>query len=81
MVDFFSGACATNFVQVLPDYWRIRFSVLEAAVKAVVANHGATVRQESVIVGFTPEAALAKTLAALEQGRSCCVTSISTDHM
>ena len=61
--------------------WRVRFPVLEEAVRSVCAARATAVCPDSVLVGFTAEGALQRTLAALEEGRSCCVTAIRQDHM
>ena len=50
----------------MPGYWRIRFTELEAAVRSVCAAQGFEIREDSVLVGFTPEGALERTVSALK---------------
>lgn len=58
------------FEQIMPGLYRTKFSCIEEAVAEVCAHNNTNIRGESVIVGFTVEEVLRRTVEALDQSRA-----------
>jgi len=58
------------FEQIMPGLYRTKFSCIEEAVAEVCALNNTNIRGESVIVGFTVEEVLRRTVQALDQSRA-----------
>ena len=67
--------------EILPGFWRTRFTAIESRVRRMASEAGVSVLGESVIIGLTPDTARKLTLEALRQGKPSLVTSLASPHM
>jgi len=70
-----------NIEEILPGFWRIKFSVIQSEVERSARARGVKTVGDSVIIGFTPETARTLTLDALEKCQSSLVTSLTSTQM
>ena len=70
-----------NIEEIIPGFWRTKFSVIQSEVERSAGASGVTTVGDSVIIGFTPEVARTLTMDALEKCKSCLVTSLTSTQM
>ncbi|XP_023334868.1 uncharacterized protein LOC111706268 [Eurytemora carolleeae] len=83
-VDMFPASLNQDdevYQEIMPGVWRTRFRCIEEATAKVCSKYNTKIRGDSLIVGFTPEEALERTITALQTRNPCTVNPSSPVHM